>query len=78
VGAVHPERPSLTGLTGAAHRSDRFRDLVGFPRVNIWVSLLLSRVAAISSLVRFGAWKVRFVLLGLPGFDRSDRHGTPV
>jgi hypothetical protein len=31
VGAVHPERPCLTGLTGAAHRSDRFRDLVGFP-----------------------------------------------
>jgi hypothetical protein len=25
-----PERPSLTGLTGAAHRSDRCRGSVGF------------------------------------------------
>jgi hypothetical protein len=28
--AVHPERPSLTGLTGALHRSDRCKSLLGF------------------------------------------------
>jgi hypothetical protein len=50
---------------------------VGFPRVNVLVSSLLSRVAAISSLVRFGAQKVRFGFLGLPGLDRSDRRATP-
>jgi hypothetical protein len=39
-----------TGLTGASHRSDRCRLLLSFARVNIWVSSLLSCVAAVSSL----------------------------
>jgi hypothetical protein len=38
----------LTGLTGASHLWD-------LPRVNGWVCLLLSRVAAVSSLGQFGA-----------------------
>jgi hypothetical protein len=29
-GFVHPERPSLTGLTSATHRSDRCKGLIGF------------------------------------------------
>jgi hypothetical protein len=31
----------------------------------------------VSSLVRFGARKVRVGFWGLPGFDRSDRRATP-
>jgi hypothetical protein len=60
----------LTGLTGA--------DLsLGFARVNILVTSLLSYVATISSLVSFGAQKVCLEDLGFPGLDRSDRHATP-
>jgi hypothetical protein len=60
----------LTGLTGA--------DLsLGFARVNILVTSLLSYVATISSLVGFGAQKVCLEDLGFPGLDRSDRHATP-
>jgi hypothetical protein len=44
-----------TGLTGASHRSDRCRPVLGFARVNAWVSSLLSRVATVSSLGRFEA-----------------------
>jgi hypothetical protein len=55
VGVVHPERPSLTSLTGAAHRSDQCKALWAFPRVNILVCSLLFRVAAVSSLGQFGA-----------------------
>jgi hypothetical protein len=54
----HPERPSPTGLTGAAHRSDRCKALWVLPRVNNLVSSLLSRIATVSSLGRFGARKV--------------------
>jgi hypothetical protein len=60
-----PERPSLTGLTGATHRSDRCKVLWVLPRVNVLVSSLLSRVAAVSSLGHFGARKVG---LGFWGF----------
>jgi hypothetical protein len=45
-----PTSSGHTGLTGASHRSDRCGPLLGFARVNIWVSSLLSRVAAVSSL----------------------------
>jgi hypothetical protein len=48
-------RAQVTGLTGASHRSDRCRVLLSFARVNVWVSLLLSRVDAVSSLGQFGA-----------------------
>jgi hypothetical protein len=41
------------------------------------VSSLLSRVVVVSGLVRFGAQKVKFVILGLRGLDRSDRRATP-
>jgi hypothetical protein len=40
------------------------------------VSSLVSCVAVVSSLVQFGARRVRFMDLGLPGLDRSDRHST--
>jgi hypothetical protein len=43
------------GLTGASHRSDRCRPLLGFARVNIWLSSLLSCVDVVSSLGQFGA-----------------------
>jgi hypothetical protein len=43
-----PERPSLTGLTGAVAAWV-------LPRVNISVCLVLSLVADVSSLVSFGA-----------------------
>jgi hypothetical protein len=51
-----PTNSGHTGLTGASHRSDRCRPLLGFSRVNIWVSSLLSRGATVSILGRFGAW----------------------
>jgi hypothetical protein len=60
----------LTGLTGAEALWD-------LPQVNVLVSSLLSRVVVVSGLVRFGAQKVKFVILGLPGLDRSDRRATP-
>jgi hypothetical protein len=47
----------LTGLTGV-------EDYGYLSRVNILVSSLLSRVAAVSSLVRFGAQKVGFGFWG--------------
>jgi hypothetical protein len=50
-----PTSSGHTGLIGAFHRSDRCRPLLGFARVNVWVSSLLSRVAAVSSLGRFEA-----------------------
>jgi hypothetical protein len=50
-----PTSSGYTGLTGASHRYDRCKPLLGFSRVNIWVSSLLSRVAVVSSLGHFGA-----------------------
>jgi hypothetical protein len=41
VGVVHPERPSLTDLTGVAHRSDRCRGLMGFTSVERPVEFLV-------------------------------------
>jgi hypothetical protein len=48
-GAVHPDNPVHTSMTGADPSWV-------FARVNIWVSSLLSLVAAVSSLGQFGAW----------------------
>jgi hypothetical protein len=56
----------LTSLTGAEALWD-------LPRVNILVSSLLSRVAAVLSLVQFGAQEVSLADLGFPGSDRSDQ-----
>jgi hypothetical protein len=50
-----PEQPSLTGAT---NRSDRCKALWVLSQVNILVSSLLSCVAVVSSLGRFGARKV--------------------
>jgi hypothetical protein len=50
-----PTSSGHTGLTGASHRSDWCELLLCFARVNIWVSSLLSCVAAVSSLGQFGA-----------------------
>jgi hypothetical protein len=49
MGAAHPDELR-------SHRYDRCRPLLGFARVNVWVSSLLSHVAAILSLGRFGDW----------------------
>jgi hypothetical protein len=49
-----PTTSGHTGLTGASHRSDRCELMLSFARVNIWVSSLLSLVAAVSSLGQFG------------------------
>jgi hypothetical protein len=46
--------PGYTGLTGALDRSDRCNPWWVFARVNVWVSLLLSCVGAVSSLGQFG------------------------
>jgi hypothetical protein len=56
----------LNGLTGAD-------SLLSFARVNILVSSLLSCVAAVLSLVRFGAQYVYLVDLGFPGLGLSDQ-----
>jgi hypothetical protein len=50
-----PRSPGHTGLTGASHQSDRCNPRWVFAQVNIWVFSLLFRVAAVSSLVQFGA-----------------------
>jgi hypothetical protein len=50
-----PTSSGHTGLTGASHRSDRCRPLLGFARVIIWVCSLLSCVAVVSSLGLFAA-----------------------
>jgi hypothetical protein len=47
--------PGHTGLTGASHRSDRCNPCWVFARVNVWMSSLFSRVAAVSSLGLFGS-----------------------
>jgi hypothetical protein len=49
-----PTSSGHTGPTGASHQSDWCRPLLGFALVNVWVCLLLSRVAAVSSLGLFG------------------------
>jgi hypothetical protein len=50
-----PTSSGHIGLTGASHRSDQCRPLLGFARVNVCVSSLLSCVAAVLSLSQFGA-----------------------
>jgi hypothetical protein len=50
-----PSCSGYIGLTGALDRSDRCNPCWGFARVNIWVCLLLSCVAAVSSLDQFDA-----------------------
>jgi hypothetical protein len=64
-----PSCPGYTGLTGALDRSDRCNPWWVFARGERLVSLLLSRVGAVSSLGQFGG---RFACLGLSGCDRSD------
>jgi Tfp pilus assembly protein PilV len=56
----------LTSLTGADPQ-------LGFARVNVLVSFLVSCVAAVLSLVQFGAQEVRFANLGFLGSHQSDR-----
>jgi hypothetical protein len=68
-----PSCPGYTGLTGALDRSDRSNPLWVFSRVNVWVSLLLSYVRAVSSLGQFGGRLAGLVIWGLSGYDRSDR-----
>jgi hypothetical protein len=62
VGAVHPELPRL-------HQSDRCNPWWVFARVNVWVSLLLSCVGAVSSLGLFGGRLACLVIWGPSGCD---------
>jgi hypothetical protein len=66
-----PSCPGYTGLTGALDRSDRCNPWWVFARVNVWVSLLLSRVGAVSSLGQLGGRLVCLAFWGLSGLDRS-------
>jgi hypothetical protein len=50
-----PRSPGHTGLIGASHRSNRCDPFWDFAWLNVWVCSLLSCVAAVSSLVQFGA-----------------------
>jgi hypothetical protein len=59
----------LIGLTGANPQ-------LGFGWVNVLVGSLVSCVAAVSSLVQFGARRVSFEDLGLRGLDQSDQRAT--
>jgi hypothetical protein len=75
--------PAGTGLTGGAHRSDRCKPWWVFARVNIWVSLLVCCVGAISSLGLFGGLLACLVIwgflamTGLTGvLHRPDRCGA--
>jgi hypothetical protein len=56
--------PCYTGLTGALDRSDRCNPWWDFARVNVWECSLLSCVAAVLSLGRFGARLACLVLWG--------------
>jgi hypothetical protein len=59
-----PRSPGHTGLTGVPHRSDRCNPCWVFSWVIVCVSSLLSCVAAVSSLGRFGAWLACLVFWG--------------
>jgi hypothetical protein len=72
-----PSCPGYTGLTGALDRSDRYNPWWVFARVNVWVSLLLSRVGVVWSLGQFGGRLASLVIWGLSGLDRSDRCVAP-
>jgi hypothetical protein len=56
--------PCYTGLTGALDRSDRCNPWWDFAQVNVWVCSLLSCVAAVLSLGRFGSRLACLVLWG--------------
>jgi hypothetical protein len=75
--------PGHTGLTGASHRSNQCKPCWFFARVNVWVCSLLSCVAAVSSLGRFGARLACLVFWGFLAetgqtgvLHRSDRCGA--
>jgi hypothetical protein len=72
-----PSCPGYTGLTGALDRSDRWDPWWVFARVNVWVSLLLSCVGAVSSLGQFRGRLACLVIWWLSGLDRSDRCVSP-
>jgi hypothetical protein len=59
-----------TGLTGAA-------PCWVLARVNVLLCSLVSRLAAISGLVLFGAREVGFLDLGFSGLDQSDWCAIP-
>jgi hypothetical protein len=78
-----PSCPGYIGLTGALDRSDRYNPWWVFARVNVWVSLLLSCVGAVSSLGQFGGRLACLVIwgflavTGLTGvLHRLDRCGA--
>jgi hypothetical protein len=78
-----PSYPGYTGLTGALDRSDRCNPWWVFAWVNVWVSLLLSYVGAVSSLGLFGGRLACLVIwgflavTGLTGVPyRPDRCGA--
>jgi hypothetical protein len=56
--------PGYTDLTGTLDRSDRCNPWWIFARVNVWVSLLLSCVGAVSSLGQFGGRLACLVIWG--------------
>jgi hypothetical protein len=75
--------PGYTGLTSALDQSDRCKLCWFFAWVNVWVCSLLSCIAAVSSLGRFGARLACLVFwgflaeTGLTGvLHRSDRCGA--
>jgi hypothetical protein len=45
MGTIPLELPSLTGLTGAHHRSDRCRGFMGLPRVSYLVCVVFASYA---------------------------------
>jgi hypothetical protein len=73
-----PSCPGYTGLTGALDRSDRCNPRWVFAQVNVWVCLLLSCVAAISSLGQFGGRLACLVFWGPSDCDRYDQCVSPV
>jgi hypothetical protein len=72
-----PERPSLTGLTGAAHRSGWCRGSVGFASGECLGEFLIVPSSHCFEFGSFWSSEGWFGFLGLPGLDRSDRCATP-
>jgi hypothetical protein len=72
-GVVHPKHPGLTGQTGAHHRSDWCKSLLGFSSGEVLVCSLVSKLLVVSSLELFGAREVCFLDLEFSGLDWSNR-----
>jgi hypothetical protein len=77
VGAIHHERPSLTGLIGATHRFDWCRGLVGFASGERLGEFSVVPCCCCFEFGLFWSPEGQVWVLGLASLDRSEQHATP-